>query len=616
MKALSRYRDHLRASWGSAAVVLLLSALTLCTSRPVFAQEASKESYPHGMSEYEWGFASRAASELGLKITSTAEAEGRRITSIQVVTYPVFAPEDDLAELAWANAFHVTSQPDVIKREVLLKEGEAYTSALANESSRNLRNIGVVLAMARVLPAVDAKGQLHILVVTKDLWSLRLSYAYSFVDNALLSLYVAFSETNLFGRHKYAAGNVLLEQDTLTLGQVVQNPRVFGSRVRASESFALILNRDSGDYEGFNGLVSVGQPLYSLATPWAWSVSGGANRSIVRIFQGKDIFASRYTGDEGDELLPWKWRAESETFETSVTRSFGRDWKNNTTVGYQLYRTKFTFGEDDAEADMFSAGAQAAMQSEVLPRSELASGVFLEHAFFQAKYHALRNFDTFALPEDTREGPSLSARLLHSDPLVGADKRFQTLSTLAVYRFVFDGDDPERSSRHADVLSFSAGYGVRRLEDGTFVDHGVTTSIRNYSPVVLGGRFVSKLAGSYRYRDEANAFVSIGGDSGLRGYPATFFTGKNRASGHLEYRTMPGRWRAFHFGAVVFYDAGVIGTRENLSDLEFLHDIGFGVRALNPLSNKVVWRADYAFPLSNHLGTLPGTFSSGFEQAF
>jgi hemolysin activation/secretion protein len=125
-----------------------------------------------------------------------------------------------------------------------------------------------------------------------------------------------------------------------------------------------------------------------------------------------------------------------------------------------------------------------------------------------------------------------------------------------------------------------------------------------------------------RYRNYLRARTTTGGDDRLRGYPSNFFFGKDAVFYNLEFRSTSVEILKCALGAVAFYDAG--DAAQGFDMLHAKQSVGFGVRALFPQVNRLVFRADLAFPLKR--GPFPETgiptavdpvgFFFSFGQAF
>jgi hemolysin activation/secretion protein len=119
-----------------------------------------------------------------------------------------------------------------------------------------------------------------------------------------------------------------------------------------------------------------------------------------------------------------------------------------------------------------------------------------------------------------------------------------------------------------------------------------------------------------RYRNYLNRQSYLGGDSRLRGYPSTFFVGKDVIVYNLEFRSRPLQILSCQLGAAAFYDVGHVAN--GFSRLHPRQAVGVGFRVLFPQLDRVVFRGDVGFPLARPLdaGVPPFTVSIAFEQAF
>ncbi len=198
--------------------------------------------------------------------------EGKRIDEILIAAEEIVAESDPYPQLM--NWVHVRTRDPVIRREVLLQEGELYDPARVAETERNLRRLAFI-AVARVV-AVQGRspGTVALLVVTKDLWSIRLNSELAMVGSLLQRLRVRPSETNFLGLGQQLSADLWLKLDVLQVGQSYTDRRLLGSRLTLSESGALIFNRETGRLEGSRGAVGFGLPLTSLEQRWGYTIAG------------------------------------------------------------------------------------------------------------------------------------------------------------------------------------------------------------------------------------------------------------------------------------------------------------------------------------------------------
>jgi hypothetical protein len=134
--------------------------------------------------------------------------------------------------------------------------------------------------------------------------------------------------------------------------------------------------------------------------------------------------------------------------------------------------------------------------------------------------------------------------------------------------------------------------------------------------------------------DTNNQFLTLGGDTGLRGYVIGDRLGKSRFLGNLEVRSMALKLSSLRLGGLVFWDVGDAGSPNSpetteggdlprafhsLLGLTPHHSVGMGLRLLIPQLNSNLIRLDWAFAIRDTMHTRagwPGRISLGFQQTF
>src|SRR5205814_9045087 len=149
---------------GAFAVLLLLPA----SAR---ADEAPKEYSPYERSTIDRGLA-QAHAEID------AAPEGKIVEAVEVITLDVIEDRDPAPR--FLNWFHVTSRKNVIAREVLVQPGERYDPFRVDESARNLRDLPQISLVLCVAVKGSAPDRVRLLVITKDVWSIRLNTNFQF----------------------------------------------------------------------------------------------------------------------------------------------------------------------------------------------------------------------------------------------------------------------------------------------------------------------------------------------------------------------------------------------------------------------------------------------------
>src|SRR6185436_13301743 len=147
---------------------LLLLTLGAVLPRAANAEDEAPESITWSYSEYEQEAIHNAELELGARIDPTPE--GKIIERIDVLTLDVNDPRDP--EPRALNAVHTTTRPYVIRREILLHQGELYSKVLADETARNLRALPQLSIVVCVPLEGSSADKVRLVVITKDVWSL------------------------------------------------------------------------------------------------------------------------------------------------------------------------------------------------------------------------------------------------------------------------------------------------------------------------------------------------------------------------------------------------------------------------------------------------------------
>jgi hypothetical protein len=216
-----------------------------------------------------------------------------------------------------------------------------------------------------------------------------------------------------------------------------------------------------------------------------------------------------------------------------------------------------------------------------MPKPRTESGPALSYEFFTPTWVTFVNLGTYGQSENVRVGPRLllSTRL----PL----KAFGSSTD----SWVLSGNAGLTLAPRGALIDMRATQSGR-YEGGRFVDQRTTLLLRGASPMFLGVRFVGSIAFDLRKRDTQNTYVTLGADSGLRGFDTQALkgVGANRAIGNFELRTLPLAWRSVQVGGVVFYDVGSVYA--NLPDFRAYHAVGAGLRLLFPQFNRYPFTLD------------------------
>lgn len=614
---------------------LALVALLLASSaRPARAQSQAPQkpvSKTTEYSPYEKEAIEAALANLGLELDRAPE--GKTIERIDTVRLEVFEKRDPVPDTLglrkFANSLHVTTKDFIVRREMLLHEGDRYVQVIVDETARNMRaRMPVQISVVLIVPVKgSAPDKVGLLVITKDIWSLRLSFDVAITPGGLEKLLVVPQETNLLGYHHTLQTRFEYAPETYTFGVGYAIPRFGRSWFGASAGASVIVNRRSGAPEGSTASATVGQGLYSTRTEWAYSGTASFSTGIARRYVNAAVagFDARATPDVRDNI-PFEYRSRSVSASAGLTRSFGWAIKNN--FGLTLNAVSSSY--DTFDLSRFDPAAVQEFRARALPTGENRIYPALSWATFTTDFLRTLDINTLALQEDYRIGHDVSFAFYPVFSALGSSRDLLGFSGKAGYS-VAVGDGLVGASVSTSLEVQTSTQKVAS-QDGEITDGSFGASFGAVTPRFGVGRLVMNTSFLNRYRNYLNSRTFTGGDDRLRGYPSNFFFGKDTVFFNLEFRSRPIEILKAQVGGVLFYDAGDATPRFHcdtgggLSCRGFnpKQSVGFGVRALFPQVNRAVFRFDLAFPLER--GPFPETgistpvdpvgFYFAFEQAF
>jgi hypothetical protein len=570
----------------SAPVLVVCATLTslVVPARAESGASHTTETPLSHLSPYERGIASRILAERGKTVEPAPQ--GKWIDGIDVEPLEVFEREDPLP--GWVNWFHTTSRVDVIEREILARPGQRYDSNLVDESARNLRSLRQ-LSLVLILPVKSGEDRVRLLVITKDVWSLRLNSALRMRTQSIEYLALQPSEENLAGRHLRLAGQYIYDLSTNTFGATLSHQRLFGSRLALFTSVNLIQHRATGKFEGSTGSFTFEQPLYSSRTKWAYGTSLKWAERVHRYLlpDGNGGYTPRLFDDRSTpeaENIPYRFRSRQLAWQTYVQRSYGYQTKVNMTFGMEANQRRFNArnlideGYDPDEVRVF--------ERKVLERSNVRLGPFFMLEAYRNRFVSLYDVETLGLQEDYRLGPQAFVKFY-----TGSKRALSTRDLLGVSNGLRYTASFSRSLLHLWAVHTAEISPTPTDSDGL-----IQGGVRVVSPSVVVGRFVYDGGAVYRYQDYRNFRFALGGEGRLRGYPSEQFLGRNVVTSNLEFRSRSLGLFGVLFGLVGFYDVGDAFDSKRL--LAPKHSVGFGGRATAPQLQRVAMRLDVAFPLT------------------
>ncbi|MDX2051073.1 MAG: hypothetical protein SFV15_01695 [Polyangiaceae bacterium] len=560
--------------------------------------------------------------------------EGKRVRKIHVVVQEVFDESDPIPD--FVNVFHATSRPYVIARELLFQEGDPFARDKVEESARNLRAVRQ-LSLVLVVPLEAPAGTVDVLVIVRDVWSLRMNSDFQLEGTRLRDargtegglgglardtiealtplpfwgfrlegtrvnyLFLNPSEENLFGTHTNVGGLFVLTPTSYSTGALVGNPRLLGTRVLGSLNANLIFNRQTGQREGSFGGIFAGQPLYSTETRWAWAAGLQWRKDVFRGVEGGKLALVDFPDTEAVEQVPWQYRTFSLASGSEVVRSYGRAVKLDVSFGAEANSTRYQpFGLGAVEPE-----PAAKFVERVIPVGTSRVSPIFQLRSYLSEFTPRIEINSLGLQEDYRLGPEALVRVFPATEALGSSR-----DLLGVFGGV------AYTAPLGDGLARAVA--TTRLELATRARNDVAYELATYaaSPHVPFGRLHHSGFLLVRPQNYSNRGVVLGGDNRLRGFPSGAFVGSGAAVSNLEFRTRSVDVLSAQVGAATYYDVGAVFG--GVQAIRHGSSLGVGARVLFPQVDRLVLRFDWAIPLGDprYPPTLPGALFISFGQAF
>ena len=560
---------------------------------------ADPQSLTGAYSDYEQQAIHDAQARVGGAIDPAPE--GKIIERIEMVRLDPIDAHDGLPTAI--DVVHTTSRPWVLRRELLVREGEPWHGVAVDESARNLRKLSQLSLVVCVPVQGSAPDRVRLLIITKDVWSLYVDFDLAVTGGGIESLTLEPKEANIAGLHHTALGRFVLEPKTFALGASYQIPRLDGRYLGLSVDGNVIVNRESGQLEGSYGSASIEKPLVTSHTEWAWSFGTTFSDRLRRRYVNAAV--STFTPDAADGRgagpVPWVYRERTFEEHAKITRSFGWETKNDFSLGATVSHAKYGVPADPS----LDPQSLAAFQRAVVPTGEDRVGPFLQWHGYTSNYLRTLDLDTLGLQEDHRLGHDLWLRVYPTLRAFGSTRDFVGTYAGAAYAVPL-GDGLARASVESTVEATP-----HELSDASIKGElGIVT------PRFVVGRLFFDVSALNRYRNYLNAQSFVGGDNQLRGYPSRYFNGKDYVTSNIEFRSRSIALGSVLVGGVAFYDVG--DAFAGFDHLAPKQAVGGGLRVVFPQIERAVLRFDVGVPIVSGVrppDVPPVSFFVAFHQA-
>lgn len=503
-----------------------------------------------------------------------------------------------------ANRMHVRTREGVIRRELLFAEGDCYVPELLEDSERILRSLSFI-AEADVFAVPQPDGTRHVVVETRDEWSMRLEPQWDSDEGSLQLTGVELREDNLLGTGQHVSAYLKEHQGERVYGASLGTRQLLGTRLDAEVGVARtpvgvsVVQRLAYPFRGENGRWAFRQQVEHL------------ERNFV-------IFVP---GDEGSVRRRY-FEEERRSFDVGTVMRLGRRGRL-TLFGVALAGEWTEYPRDYLSMD---GGGDEPAVLQVAPGEPMpvVTGldtissvrvVFLagqRNVWFERR----RALDAVRGTEDVRLGVEAE---------VGIGRSLEAFSDdddlLVDLGFSIAGEPGPGL-----LAGFSArGEGRRDFgaEAGSFEWRnlfGQADAWAYWRPSEESRHtFVAAVSAVGGWRTMVPFQLTMGNRAGLRGLPTHAWPGERRVVASLEHRAYLG-WpyaRLFDLGTAVFVDAGKMWAGGDAFGVNSPVEasVGVGLRAAFPPGSRRTYRMDVAVPVTDGLAARNVVVTFGVGQA-
>jgi hypothetical protein len=489
------------------------------------------------------------------------EALGAKVGKITIVPGDVFDTSIE-GESGWlyrtANKLHINTRPSVIRGQLLFAEGDAFNDRLVQETERNLR-ANPYLYDATIVPVAFDGTYVDLEVRTRDTWTLNPGVNFSRTGGKN-EYSVQIQEKNLLGRGQEFQVEWESDVERTALTFLFADPHFLKSYTQLAVAYS---DADDGDTKYFR----LHRPFYSLDT----------RRSAGTTLSDSTFDTERW--EYGKRV--GRFRTDAQFYELAGGWSAGlRDgWVQRWTYGATYSESQF------APVEGYQLGGP-------LPPDQKFVYPWAGFELVEDAFQERENQDQIRRTEDVLVGLSAWVRLGYAPEALGSEDDAVLLSA-----YVRDGTDlnPKQSL-------FGSAWLSGRYEHGEIVNGILGAEGRFYWATSSRSKFFGSVSGTTTEQLDENQQLTLGGDTGLRGYPYAYQAGTSRALLTLEqrYYTNWYPFRLFHVAGAAFFDAGRTWGRDVTGAESFglLTNVGVGLRLGSSRSafGNVV-HIDLAFPL-------------------
>jgi len=490
------------------------------------------------------------------------EAEGAVLDRIEIEVVDVFDlrnPDEDHLLGKAANALHIVTREETVRREMLFEAGKPIRARRIRETERNLRAYDYIRE-ASIRPVRAKDGSLTARVTVQDAWSLRggVNFHHAGGDSEWS---IRLHEVNLLGRGKKLQLSYEKNRERSTKKVAYLDPRLFGSRWQMEANY-----QDLSD--GRLRLFKLERPFYSLDARWSAGVFARRDESILTLYN-LDEEALSFPARIDEVALPLRY-----TYRLRGNTAFR--------IGLEARSSQARYGPVFVERE----GLLPLLAFE----DRRLRGIFLHWGVAQDRFETFENIMVMGRTEDVNLGWDLDVGLgwVHSSFGEASDAPVGELDLEKAWRL-----------GSSNLLALSSWVQARR-EGGAFRDSWTSTRLTLYHVSLPRQTLAASAAVDGGTRLAPENWLYLGAADGMRGYANRVLAGDRRWTVSIEDRIITSKtlWGIAQVGFVAYADAGAIRRFDTGRWSRTYADAGLGLRFGNLKSSfGKVFSLTIAFPL-------------------
>jgi outer membrane protein assembly factor BamA len=485
------------------------------------------------------------------------ESQHARIGRIVIVVDDIFENETRKNLYHVVNSLHISTRKKTITDQLLFHSGDVFERRLLDETERLLRSQRYLNAASIQTSVYNADNTVDLIVRVHDVWTFQPGISFSRKGGANSSR-AELEETNLFGFGKQISFQSASNPDRSELRVAYTDPNLFASHWLLSATHARLS-------DGSDDSLRIERPFYSLNDRWSFALRGADTDNIASLYS---------LGEVADQF-----EMHRKSFE------IGGGWSSGAEDDHAMrYLAGFRY-EDRAFAPTFGTNA--------LPDDRVLAYPWIGIEHIHDGYIKTRNFDQMDRTEDVNLGTVVHAELGFGSSSFGATK-----NALMLIGSVQSGTEPATGHYLIGKVDISG-----RLESDQLHNAVIDALARYYKRQSEHRMFYTSLQFTRVLNLDGEEQLLLGGDTGLRGYPARYQAGTSSGLATLEERFYT-NWqplKLFNVGAAMFVDAGRTWGDDPTAGapLGWLADAGVGLRIGSARSHHGnILHIDVAFPVS------------------